>query len=79
MDIYNLCLAEFQRLERQFEHWLNENSTGAMLDPSQRQIGLLGGMHGCVGAKLLDFEELGYFTSYSLPCGKLYIRGPSVV
>jgi long-chain acyl-CoA synthetase len=63
----------------QYERWLSENSTGAMLEPSQWHIGSLGGMHGSVEIKLIDYEEAGYFTSNNPPCGELCIRGASVV
>ncbi|CAG8971638.1 hypothetical protein HYALB_00003106 [Hymenoscyphus albidus] len=53
--------------------------TGAMMDPTQWHTGSLGGLSGCVEAKLIDYEEAGYHASSSPPEGELCIRGASVV
>jgi long-subunit acyl-CoA synthetase (AMP-forming) len=50
-----------------------------MMDPSQWHTGSLGGMHGCVEVKLIDYEEAGYFASSSPPEGEICIRGASIV
>lgn len=49
------------------------------MDPSQWHTGSLGGMHGCVEVKLIDYEEAGYFASSSPPEGEICIRGASIV
>ncbi|CAG8955433.1 hypothetical protein HYFRA_00010298 [Hymenoscyphus fraxineus] len=53
--------------------------TGAMMDPTQWHTGSLGGLSGCVEAKLIDHEEAGYHASSNPPEGELCIRGASVV
>lgn len=49
------------------------------MDPTQWNTGSLGGMHGSVEIKLIDYEEAGYFTSKPQPEGEICIRGASVV
>ena len=58
---------------------LRKSRTGAMIDPSQWKPGSLGGMHGSVEIKLIDYEEAGYFAASIPPQGEICVRGASVV